>query len=156
MQAEKQQQPPWKIKVHGKAKNYRFRFEAERVVPAWMFHRFSILVRLRNFILKVKSEYGTSTPVQERKTFRSKFSRAAKKLRSGGTDREKKTCAPIPNKVLDFQNSENEIPVNRFTRFAGKEPISICSAVVAVGVLAFLSQSIPEKIKGNYYPWLTQ
>lgn len=74
MQAEKQQRS-WKIDVHAKVKNFRFKIKATTAVPTWEFRRCSIFLKLGKYFLRLNSEYGPAIILRREvpKTRRSKF-----------------------------------------------------------------------------------
>lgn len=122
-QAEQQRQQLWKISVRAEFKNFNFRLKATKTSPTWKFHRFSILLKLHNFLLHLRSDSEIPPfPTQQRTTLKSRFLAAVHKLR--------------PRRPVTEVNS----PINRLKHFAYKEPI--CKGSLVVGILAFLFQSI--------------
>ncbi|KAK4833623.1 hypothetical protein QYF36_008281 [Acer negundo] len=57
MQSESEKQQSWKIRVQAKSKSFNFKLKATTTttLPTWKFHRLSILLKLHNFLLQVKS-----------------------------------------------------------------------------------------------------
>ncbi|XP_062006778.1 uncharacterized protein LOC133723923 [Rosa rugosa] len=134
MQAEKQQQQTWKITVQAKTKkSFNFKFKSTQIVPTCKFHRFSLLIKLRKIILRVKlnSESTASSVSRKRKaTLRSKLLRIFKKIGIPCTK----------NRDHTIHNPESQSPLLRLKQHVCKEPISV--ATLCTGILVFLAQSI--------------
>ncbi|KAF8402491.1 hypothetical protein HHK36_010576 [Tetracentron sinense] len=132
---------PWRISVHAKAKNFNMKFRASKVLPNWRSceTRLSILLMLRGFVLKVKSETGDSAR-KRRGTFKSKVLRIIEKL--CGVRVKNKIIAGKKN--LNLQ--ETNFRAKRWSQFDYEES-SICSLVI--GNLALLSRSVSEKDQGE-------
>lgn len=80
MQAEKQQ--TWKLTVQAKAKkSFNFKFNSTQIVPTWKLHRFSLLIKLRKFILRVKLNSETTAPSVSRNSRKRKATLKSKLLR---------------------------------------------------------------------------
>ncbi|OVA17281.1 hypothetical protein BVC80_1837g79 [Macleaya cordata] len=101
MEAIKQDQP-WRISVRAKAKNFDFKFSASKILPSWGFYgtRFSVLIKLQRFFLKVKSETGDSAQRRRRSsgTFKSKFLQLLEKFRLKRVRDEKVSTSVIKKK----------------------------------------------------------
>lgn len=138
MQAEKQQS--WKIYIHAKAKNFHFklRVKATNIVPTWEFHQCSIVLKLGKYLLKLKSNYGTSLiPSQKQpKTLKSKFLVLLKKFRF----RRSKNRAFGFKQKSDLSNPEE----NRMGWFAYKvQYMDFFLQLRIINVLLFAAGKIP-------------
>ncbi|KAH7514752.1 hypothetical protein FEM48_Zijuj11G0123900 [Ziziphus jujuba var. spinosa] len=125
MQAEAEKQHSWKINIHAKAKSFHFRFKATNISPTWKFHRLSVLLKIRRFLLlTVNSESSASNAISKQRhqgKLISKFLRLFKKIRLERTKN---------------QHPEAKFPSNRLQRFSYKEPI--CVGSLFLGILACL------------------
>lgn len=109
MQAEAEKQHSWKINIHTKAKSFHFRFKATNISPTWKFHRLSVLLKIRRFLLlTVNSESSASNAISKQRhqgKLISKFLRLFKKIRLERTKN---------------QHPEAKFPSNRLQRFSYK------------------------------------
>ncbi|KAK3004730.1 hypothetical protein RJ639_018068 [Escallonia herrerae] len=122
-------QQPWTLYVHAKAKKFEFKLKATRpFFPNCKLFRFSLLLKLCPFLIKVKSKPQTSISCKH-KSFKSKFIGILEKLR---TKRAK-------NKSISAGKSS----FSRTLRWLAEGPI--CVSSVVAGNLALLYQSISEK-----------
>ncbi|KAL9425837.1 hypothetical protein AB3S75_032743 [Citrus x aurantiifolia] len=129
-QAEQQRQQSWRISVHAEFRNFNFRLKATKISPTWKFHRFSIFLKLHNFLLQLRSDSETPPFVtRQRTTLKSRLLAAVHKLR--------------PRRSKNHPVTEVNSPIDRLKHFAYKEPVSKGGSL-AVGILAFLFQSIFE------------
>ncbi|WRX21398.1 hypothetical protein QQP08_013885 [Theobroma cacao] len=137
MQAEKQQQS-WKVSIQARAQNFNFKLQATKILPTWKFHRFSLLLRLHKFALKlqVKSRSTLSISIQNKRTLKSTFLKLLEKLR-----------IRRPKRTLTVQHPGVKSVLNRLKQFANEKAIYAGPLVIAI--LASLLQSISKKdIKG--------
>ncbi|KAL6587880.1 hypothetical protein OROMI_000858 [Orobanche minor] len=147
MQAEKQQQQTWKITVQAKTKkSFNFKFKSTQVVPTWKFHRFSLLIKLRNTILRVKmssESTASSVPRKTKATLKSKLLRIFKKF---GIPRIKNRDHPV-------HNPESQSPLIRLKEYVYKEPFSV--ATLCTGVLVILMVAALSSLSLFYYKFYT-
>ncbi|GAV67295.1 hypothetical protein CFOL_v3_10801 [Cephalotus follicularis] len=121
MQSEKQK--AWKINVQARARNFNIKLKVTSIVPSWKLHRFSIMLRLQQFVLKVNTESGTTISMQQRRTLKSKINGVFERFRT----RQGK------NETLKF-------PLNRLRQIPCKE--LICVGCLSIGILASPSKLI--------------
>ncbi|KAK9289976.1 hypothetical protein L1049_008138 [Liquidambar formosana] len=112
MQADKQQR--WRIYVHAKATNFDLKLKATKILPTWMLYRVSIMLKLHQVLLKVKSESQPSMPTQGGRTLKSKFLQILEKIRA----RRAKNRANATNNTSNLQYPQIKFPVNLLERFA--------------------------------------
>ncbi|XP_059669820.1 uncharacterized protein LOC132315081 [Cornus florida] len=137
MQPDKQQ--PWKIYIHAKAKHFNFKLKATTsFLPSCKLFPFSINIKLRHSLLKVRSKPQVSFSVK-RKSFKSKFLRFLGKFHPRPTKDKAIAAKPTSNLGHPLPNS----PENRSKQSSSQEAICIGSAIF--GCLAVLSQSISQK-----------
>lgn len=106
-QAEQQRQQSWKISVHAEFKNFNFRLKATKISPTWKFYRFSIFLKLHNFLLQLRSD--SETPpflTRQRTTLKSRLLAAVHKLR--------------PRRSKNHPVTEVNSPIDRLKHFASK------------------------------------
>ncbi|XP_062096376.1 uncharacterized protein LOC133802135 [Humulus lupulus] len=126
MQAEDQRS--WRIEVRAKSRNFNFKFKAAKIEPNWKIHRFSLLLKLRRFFLRVNSD---STDLKtRRRTLIPKFLRIATKSRS---------------KSSNSRQPEPEFGLKRFQQYAKEGPFNLGALVVIV--IGFVLQHIAVVVK---------
>ncbi|KDP21872.1 hypothetical protein JCGZ_00659 [Jatropha curcas] len=124
MQAAKQQSWQIKINARGRANKFHFKFKASKINSTWKFLKFSLFLRLHQFLLQVKSD---STPTQQKSTLKSKFLKFFRKFRAPRT--KKQSIAEEKNSVLQYP--ESKVSADPLSRSTNEE--------LFVGILALLS-----------------
>ncbi|XP_038990692.1 uncharacterized protein LOC120113690 [Hibiscus syriacus] len=123
----KKMQHSWKLNIQARTKIFNFKLKATRILPAGGFHRFSLLLRLHNFILKLRLKSGSSVSIstQQKRTFKSTFLGLLDKLRLRRA-----------NRALTIRNPDLKSLLNPF---ANKDSNGGGSFVIAI--IALLLQS---------------
>ncbi|XVF29707.1 hypothetical protein REPUB_Repub15cG0145500 [Reevesia pubescens] len=134
MQADKQLQQSWKVNIQAKAQNFNFKLKATKILPTGKLHRFSVLVRLHKFILKLQLKSGSTVSFStlQKRTLKSTFLRLFEKLRLRRT-----------KKTLYIQHPDVKPAMNRLKQFANKKTIWAGSLVISI--LALLLPSIYKR-----------
>ncbi|KAK8487810.1 hypothetical protein V6N13_099922 [Hibiscus sabdariffa] len=124
-------QHSWKLNIEAKTHIFNLKLKATNILPTGDFHRFSLLLRLRRFILKLhlKSDSTLSISTQQKRTFKSTFLTLLHKLRLRRA-----------NKALTIQNPDLK---SLLKQFATKE--SSCGGSLVIAIMALLLQWISRE-----------
>ncbi|KAK9016175.1 hypothetical protein V6N11_007255 [Hibiscus sabdariffa] len=135
-------QRSWKLNIEARSRIFNLKLKATNILPTGDFHRFSLLLRLRSFILKLhlKSDSTLSISTQRKRTFKSTFLTLLHKLRLRRA-----------NNALTTQNPDLK---SLLKQFATKE--SGCGGSLVIAIMALLLQWISKEDGKHYvsnYAW---
>ncbi|KAG8500001.1 hypothetical protein CXB51_006415 [Gossypium anomalum] len=119
----KKMQQSWKLNIQARTQIFNFKLKATKILPTGEFHRFSLLLRLHKFILKLRLKSGSTVSIssQQKRSFKSRFLSFLEKIRFR---RERK--------VLTIQHPDVKSKSN-------------WAASLVIAILSLLQQSISKK-----------
>ncbi|MBA0612200.1 hypothetical protein Godav_012835 [Gossypium davidsonii] len=127
-------QQSWKLNIQARTQIFNFKLKATKILPTGEFHRFSLLLRLHKFILKLRLKSGPTVSIssQQKRSLKSRFLSFLEKIR---LRRERKG--------LTIQYPDVKSVLHRVKQFADKKSNWAGSLVIAIPSL--LQQWISKK-----------
>ncbi|MBA0737724.1 hypothetical protein Gogos_011175 [Gossypium gossypioides] len=76
-------QQSWKLNIQARTQIFNFKLKATKILPTGEFHRFSLLLRLHKFILKLRLKSGPTVSIssQQKRSLKSRFLSFLEKIR---------------------------------------------------------------------------
>ncbi|KAL4313193.1 hypothetical protein GQ457_01G035730 [Hibiscus cannabinus] len=126
-------QRSWKLNIEARTRIFNLKLKATNILPTGDFHRFSLLLRLRSFILKLHlksdSKSTLSISTQQKRTFKSTFLTLLHKLRLRRA-----------NNAITIQNPDLK---SLLKQFATKE--SSCGGSLVIAIVVLLLQWVSKE-----------